>query len=161
MHRVYSARCIGARVSEVLFALLTSLLGRTVAEEIGAACQSLARWLIKRSAVMLTDDQERYEEQWLADLDDRKTPLRKLVFALGIVRAAGVLRRESPRVRPRAKKEPTIQPEKELNSRLMSREDRDAMVKGYEFAKDQYVHFTDEEIEFLKRTSPRPPVRRH
>lgn len=89
-------------MTELLLAVLKGLLGKVVAEELAVAWQTLLRWLVKRSARRLNDDQERYEEQWMADLDDRKTPLRKLLFALGLLWAARVVRRESAAHRPSA-----------------------------------------------------------
>jgi hypothetical protein len=59
------------------------------------ATSMFSKWLIEQSARVLIDDKERYLEQWLADLEDRHTSLAKLLFALGILRAAAVLRRES------------------------------------------------------------------
>jgi hypothetical protein len=38
--------------------------------------------------------------------------------------------------------------------------DRSAIVKGYEFQKDQYVRFTDEEIKSLEPRPGREPWRR-
>jgi hypothetical protein len=58
------------------------------------AASKFAGWLIKRSAWMLIEDSERYAEQWLADLEDRRTSLRKLLFAFGIWRASRELSRE-------------------------------------------------------------------
>jgi hypothetical protein len=60
------------------------------------AASKLAAWLVERSACMLVEaeDCDRYAEQWLADLEDRRTPLRKLLFAFGVWRASAALRRE-------------------------------------------------------------------
>ena len=69
--------------------------GNVMASEQQGSASALARWLVRRSARVLNQDRERYEEQWLADLEDRKTPLRKLWFALGVWRASVHLRRES------------------------------------------------------------------
>lgn len=92
-------------MTQLLLLILKALLSKVVGDEFTATCPNLARWLVRRSAKRLTVDRERYEEQWLADLEDRKTPLRKIFFALGILRAAAVLRRESAPVRQTAKKE--------------------------------------------------------
>ena len=75
-------------MSEILLAILKSSLGKIVTDEFSAGSSALARWIVKRSARALFDDRERYEEQWLADLEDRKTPLQKLSFAVGILWAA-------------------------------------------------------------------------
>jgi hypothetical protein len=87
-------------MSELFLALLKGLLGKIVTDEFGAGCQSFAQWLVKQSAGRLISDRDRYLEQWLADLKDRKTPLRKLLFAFGIVRASTVLRHQPASARP-------------------------------------------------------------
>jgi hypothetical protein len=81
-------------MSELFLALIIGLLAKVVIDEVGATIQALARSIVKRGAQLLPDG-ERYEEQWLADLNDRPTPVRKMFFALGILWAATVLRRES------------------------------------------------------------------
>jgi hypothetical protein len=85
-------------MSDLLLALLKSLATKVAFEELGSGCSAVARGLVKLSARWLIADKERYEEQWLADLEDRKTPLRKFLFSIGLLRAAAVLRRETRRV---------------------------------------------------------------
>ncbi|MFC4312565.1 hypothetical protein ACFPN2_26010 [Steroidobacter flavus] len=79
---------------EFLLSVLKTLVGKIVTDEFNATCPSVAQWLVKRSAARLGADRERYEEQWLADLADRGTSIRKLIFAIGVCRAAVTLRRE-------------------------------------------------------------------
>jgi hypothetical protein len=65
-----------------------------ISEEFGAGCGALARSLVRRTAALQPRTRERYEEEWLATLEERRTPLRQLLFALGIWRKRGVLRRQ-------------------------------------------------------------------
>lgn len=55
------------------------------------AIHSLTKWLVVQSASILIEDRERYQEQWLADLQDQETRLEKLEFASGVLRASRLL----------------------------------------------------------------------
>lgn len=88
---------------EFILAVVTGVLVRAVADECGIGFKNISRWIVKRSVGPLAEERERYEEQWLADLEDRKTAVRQMLFALGVVLAARVLRRESPQPRDAAK----------------------------------------------------------
>lgn len=82
---------------EFILGILKGLLGKLVTDEFVAGCPSLAAWLVTKSAGLLIEDRDRYLEEWLAVLADRKTALRKLLFAVGILWAACRLRRSSHR----------------------------------------------------------------
>jgi hypothetical protein len=94
-------------MNELFFALLKGLLGKIVTDEFSAGCQAFAEWLVRKSAGRLATDRDRYLEQWLADLNDRKSSLQKLFFAFGIVIASAVLRQPAASVR-RALGQPII-----------------------------------------------------
>ncbi len=82
-------------MSDLLLTIVKAIFGKLLLDELQTAISSITQWLVRRSADQLVDERERYLEQWLADLEDRKTPLRKLLFAAGIVWAAYALRRDS------------------------------------------------------------------
>lgn len=79
--------------------VLKTIFSKIIGDEFNAICPKLAHWLVKRSARWLVSDAERYEEEWLADLEARKTPTRKLLYAMGLPWSAAALRRESIRGR--------------------------------------------------------------
>lgn len=80
---------------ELLLHLIKAAVARFVIDETVASTYSLSEWLVARSAKRLHTENERYLEQWSADLADRRTPLRKLLFAFSIVRASFVMRHDA------------------------------------------------------------------
>lgn len=81
------------RSMDLVVELLKVMLSKIVSDEFAAECPLLAKWLVKRSAGLLHADRQRFEERWLVDLEDRKTPLRKRFFAGKVFAVALRLRR--------------------------------------------------------------------
>jgi hypothetical protein len=78
---------------EILVFLLKAIAGKVISDEVVSGTVGLARWIVKLSASHLCGSQrERYEEEWLANLADRPTAIRKLLFAADCMRAACVMR---------------------------------------------------------------------
>jgi GAF domain len=93
----------GGILGFLLFAVLTPLVVR----EAGDHARPLARWLLRWGARRIgrADQAERYEEEWLADLERIPGGLTKLAFACGVVawsvpRLRAQFRRGRHRVRP-------------------------------------------------------------
>ena len=64
------------------------------------ASNGMAHWLIHRAARRAPASlSSRLEEEWLADLETRSTPLSRLRFAVGCSWASGVIVRDHPRDR--------------------------------------------------------------
>jgi hypothetical protein len=76
--------------------IIRAVATKVLSDELAVSAPLITQWLVVRSASRLLDsDREACREQWLADLADRKTWLRQITFALGIRRAALVMRHES------------------------------------------------------------------
>lgn len=52
----------------------------------------VSRWLVVRSAGIVVNDSARYKEQWLGDLADLRSPLKKLTFAINVLQVGILLR---------------------------------------------------------------------
>ncbi|WP_129782021.1 hypothetical protein [Peristeroidobacter soli] len=73
-------------IIDALLALLKALLVKAISSELAVVLSEIPAWLVKKSAATLRKDAERTAALWLADLDARKTPLRKAIFAASVFR---------------------------------------------------------------------------
>ncbi|GFE91933.1 hypothetical protein [Steroidobacter agaridevorans] len=78
---------------EVILAFIKALMSKLLSEEVNVSLSALARWLaLRTSRLIIGSQRERYAEEWLADIEQCKTPLRKFLFALDLWRSALVIR---------------------------------------------------------------------
>lgn len=77
---------------ELLIAIFVGILCSLIAAELYDEAEPLSRWLIRHSAARLTKQKTRFEEEWLAHLNDCPGNLSKLCHGLGCVSASYTLR---------------------------------------------------------------------
>lgn len=74
--------------------ILEAFIGKVICKEIEAWLMHASPYLLRSAVSKLpAEEQERYEKEWTADLEDFPSDLSKLVYALGLLKAAWVIRR--------------------------------------------------------------------
>ncbi len=82
-------------IGDDVLAVFLSFLGRLLSKEFEVGVLPLARWLVRRAARQLPEPvRERYEAQWLQDLEDMESPVGQLVNATSIWWLSGSIARE-------------------------------------------------------------------
>jgi hypothetical protein len=66
----------------VIFSIVTGAVGSWLANELTSVSDPVARWLVKKAAAKLpNEDRSRYEAEWLQVIIDHKSPTVKLLHA--------------------------------------------------------------------------------
>lgn len=76
--------------------VFVTLFAAFVAEEMLGLTKRFSAWLVKQNAKRLPAElRESYEEEWLRHLEDLRSHLSRLIFALDLWRASSFIQRES------------------------------------------------------------------
>jgi hypothetical protein len=84
--------------------VIGSIMGNMIASELYDRAPSVAEWLVKRAALRLLKwKRPRFEEEWLAHLDECSGKLSRVLHGLGCILASQKLRRRHARQNERSK----------------------------------------------------------
>lgn len=81
-----------------IFAFVGGILGNVMANDLCVSAPRTCAFIIRRAAKRLGRHKGRYEEEWLADLNERETVYEKYEHAIGCFLSAGSIRQQARKV---------------------------------------------------------------